>query len=184
VVWSLRGSDVNRGVDGGQHAAEGLWQLTIDKQIADLRQMPHADHCIATELGDVGDQENPPGVRDDGACDQDFAIIEVEQGTIGIDPGSADDLDALSVTDLTNLAFEGRRPIIRNLEYIRVHLPGFERAYLLETAPQTGVRQTRLLTGAYIMTKDDVTEGRGLRGRRRSRSQLLHAVQNLVAHSC
>ena len=35
-------------------------------------------------------------------------------------------------------------------------MPGFERAYFVDFAPQTGVRQTRLLRGEYVVTKQDV----------------------------
>jgi 2-polyprenyl-6-methoxyphenol hydroxylase-like FAD-dependent oxidoreductase len=69
-------------------------------------------------------------------------------------------VDALSVEDLTRAEIESRRRILRYLTYVRARLPGFEGAYLLETAPQIGVRQTRLLDGEYRVTKEDVLGGR------------------------
>ena len=44
------------------------------------------------------------------------------------------------------------------LEFAREHIPGFERAYVVDFAPQTGVRQTRLLEGEYVVTKRDVMD--------------------------
>ena len=41
---------------------------------------------------------------------------------------------------------------------MRAKLPGFEDCYVVDVAPQTGVRQTRLLEGEYVMTKEDVTQ--------------------------
>lgn len=70
------------------------------------------------------------------------------------------DVDGLSVEDLTRLAIEGRRRIVRNLDYVRTNLPGFENAYLVDTASQADVRQTRLLVGEYVVTKEDVAQGR------------------------
>ena len=35
-------------------------------------------------------------------------------------------------------------------------VPGFEHAYLLEIAPQVGIRETRRLVGDYVLTADDV----------------------------
>ena len=35
-------------------------------------------------------------------------------------------------------------------------MPGFENSYLLETAPQIGIRETRRIVGEYVLTKDDV----------------------------
>ena len=37
-------------------------------------------------------------------------------------------------------------------------MPGFERCYLVDMAPQTGVRQTRLLEGEHVMSKEDVMQ--------------------------
>ena len=44
------------------------------------------------------------------------------------------------------------------LEYAQAHIPGFERACFVDFAPRTGVRQTRLLEGEYVVTKRDVTD--------------------------
>ena len=37
-------------------------------------------------------------------------------------------------------------------------MPGFENCFVVDVAPQLGVRQTRLLEGEYVVTKDDVME--------------------------
>jgi len=42
----------------------------------------------------------------------------------------------------------------------RKNLPGFERAQLSGHRPHAGVRQTRLLRGEYVLTKNDVLERR------------------------
>ena len=44
------------------------------------------------------------------------------------------------------------------LEFARENFPGFARAYFVDFAPQTGVRQTRLLDGDYVVTKRDVMD--------------------------
>jgi 2-polyprenyl-6-methoxyphenol hydroxylase-like FAD-dependent oxidoreductase len=69
-------------------------------------------------------------------------------------------LNALSVEDQTYVEHEARRRIFAALDFARKNLPGFERAQLVDTAPQLGVRQTRLLRGEYILTKQDVMERR------------------------
>ncbi|MFS4091049.1 FAD-dependent oxidoreductase [Streptomyces sp. AF1A] len=68
--------------------------------------------------------------------------------------------DGTSVEDLTRAEFEARRRINEVVEYVRAHYPGFEKAYLLDVAEQMGVRQTRLLQGEYVVTKDDVMQRR------------------------
>ena len=64
--------------------------------------------------------------------------------------------DGMKVADLTAAEFEGRRRMQALLEFARENMPGFERAYFVDFAPQTGVRQTRLLEGEYVVTRQDV----------------------------
>ncbi len=68
--------------------------------------------------------------------------------------------DTTSVEDLTRAEFEARRQIQQTYEFARANIPGFENAYLLDHAPQMGVRQGRLLRGEYIVTQEDVRERR------------------------
>ena len=65
-------------------------------------------------------------------------------------------LDGLKVEDLTAMEFEGRKRIHATVDYVRAHSPGFANCYVIDVAPQTGVRQTRLLEGEYVVTKEDV----------------------------
>lgn len=69
-------------------------------------------------------------------------------------------LDGLSVGDLTKAEIEGRRRMAHLVDYARASLPGFENAYVVDFAPQTGVRQTRQLEGRYVVTKDDIVRRR------------------------
>jgi hypothetical protein len=69
-------------------------------------------------------------------------------------------LDGLKVEDLSGVEIEGRRRFTKVLAFARAHLPGFHNAYILDAAPQVGVRQTRLLDGEYVVTKDDILECR------------------------
>lgn len=68
--------------------------------------------------------------------------------------------DALSSQDLTAAEVESRRRIMRYLEFARRHVPGWENAFLLETSPEMGVRQTRVLKGEYVVTKQDIVGAR------------------------
>lgn len=67
-------------------------------------------------------------------------------------------LDATRVEDLTRAEVEGRKAVHRTVDFIRTRLPGFANCFVVDMAPQTGVRQTRLLDGEYVMTKDDVVQ--------------------------
>jgi hypothetical protein len=66
--------------------------------------------------------------------------------------------DGLDVTELSMLELKHRRAIWNNLEKARSK-PGAEESFLLETAPQMGVRLTRLLAGVNKLTMQQVKAG-------------------------
>src|SRR3954465_1597577 len=66
--------------------------------------------------------------------------------------------DGLKVEDLTRADFEGRKRIYALVDFVREKMPGFANCFVAAVAPQLGIRQTRLLEGEYVVTKDDVME--------------------------
>ncbi|KAB8193778.1 FAD-dependent oxidoreductase [Nonomuraea phyllanthi] len=68
--------------------------------------------------------------------------------------------DGADPESLTQAEFEARARIATAVDEIKQSLPGFENCYLLDVAEQMGVRQTRLLRGEYVVTKDDITSRR------------------------
>ena len=69
-------------------------------------------------------------------------------------------VDATDAEELSAAELEGRRQVRDFFRFLRQDVPGFEHAYLLEIAPQVGVRETRRIVGHYQVTGDDVIEGR------------------------
>ena len=67
-------------------------------------------------------------------------------------------LDGLDPEALTWVETEGREAIRRTIEELRARVPGFERAWLVDTASQVGVRRARRLTGRYVLTEEDVSQ--------------------------
>lgn len=67
-------------------------------------------------------------------------------------------LDGLSIEDITKADFLGRKRIYALVEFVRAKMPGFANAVVVDVAPQLGVRQTRLLEGDYVVTKEDVMD--------------------------
>jgi hypothetical protein len=66
--------------------------------------------------------------------------------------------DGLDVAELSGLELKHRRALWNNLERAR-QKPGAEQAYLAETAPQMGVRLTRLLNGVKKLTLQEMKSG-------------------------
>ncbi len=68
--------------------------------------------------------------------------------------GSA--VDGTDAVALSRAEVEGRRQAVDYLRFLRARVPGFERAYLLEIAPQVGIRETRRLLGEHVLSGDEV----------------------------
>jgi ribulose 1,5-bisphosphate synthetase/thiazole synthase len=69
-------------------------------------------------------------------------------------------LDGTDVRDLTTGEIDGRRQVASLMRFFRKWLPGFEGAVLLDTAAVVGVRETRRIVGDYVLTAEDLAEGR------------------------
>ena len=69
------------------------------------------------------------------------------------------DVDGLDVLALTHCELSHRRFIWNSVQRIR-QSPGYEQVYLMETAPQLGVRISRLLDGLHQLSMKDVTAKR------------------------
>jgi hypothetical protein len=65
----------------------------------------------------------------------------------------------LEVADLTRVEFESRRRMLAHLDWFRRNAPGFERAWLLLSAPQIGVRHTGRVIGRHKMVAEDWKQG-------------------------
>jgi hypothetical protein len=65
----------------------------------------------------------------------------------------------LDLGDLTQVEFESRRRMVAHLDWFRRHAPGFERAWILLSAPQIGVRHTGRVVGRRRMVAQDWKRG-------------------------
>ena len=65
-------------------------------------------------------------------------------------------VDGTDAEQLSAAELEGRRQIVDFFGFLRESVPGFESAYVLEIAPQVGIRETRRIVGDYQLTEDDV----------------------------
>jgi len=68
--------------------------------------------------------------------------------------GSA--LDGTKADELSAGEVEGRRQAAAFFEFLKREAPGFKNAYIVDTPPQIGIRETRRVTGHYQLTRDDV----------------------------
>lgn len=66
---------------------------------------------------------------------------------------------ALNVDDMAEVEIRSRRFMVSHCEFFRRHAPGFEQAFLMESASQLGVRHTRRLVGVDRIERGDWGRG-------------------------
>ncbi len=69
-------------------------------------------------------------------------------------------VDCTDVRDLTFAEIESRRQITIAWKFIKKYMPGFEKAYVTKICPELRIRETRRITGDYMLTSDDVVQAR------------------------
>src|SRR5262245_49714516 len=64
------------------------------------------------------------------------------------------------VWDLSYAEWMSRRQMRQIAEFLRRYVPGFEKAYVMQSGVNVGVRETRRIIGDYQLTADDVLSAR------------------------
>jgi len=69
-------------------------------------------------------------------------------------------IDASDASDLSRAEVDTRIMVWRFTQFLRRHVPGFEKSCLVGTRAGPGIRETRRIVGEYTLTYDDVLEAR------------------------
>jgi hypothetical protein len=67
-------------------------------------------------------------------------------------------IDGTDVDELTRGELAGRQQALDAFTFIRDRTPGFGGSYIVDIAPQIGIRETRRIIGPYQLTEDDVLD--------------------------
>ncbi|WP_146341337.1 FAD-dependent oxidoreductase [Nesterenkonia sp. NBAIMH1] len=67
-------------------------------------------------------------------------------------------VDGTDVRQLTHGEIQGRQQVKDAFAFIQERTPGFEDSYIVDIAPQIGIRETRRIVGPYQLTEADVLE--------------------------
>lgn len=65
-------------------------------------------------------------------------------------------VDGTDVWQLTHGEIQGRRQVWETFDFIKAVTPGFENSYVVDIAPQIGIRETRRIIGPYQLTEEDI----------------------------
>jgi hypothetical protein len=64
------------------------------------------------------------------------------------------------VEDLTHAEKSARKQVYSLTETLRKYVPGFEDCFILASSSVIGVRESRKIIGEYVLTREDIVEGR------------------------
>ena len=65
-------------------------------------------------------------------------------------------VNGIDARELSYGEVEGRRQCWDVFQFIKENTPGFEQSYIVEIAPQIGIRETRRIKGEYTLTDGDI----------------------------
>lgn len=85
---------------------------------------------------------------------------EPEAGVYRVNVTRVLGIDGTKSEDLTRAEIEGRKQVFQLLDFLRKYCPGLENVILLEVASRIGIRETRHIIGDYILSGEDVLNGR------------------------
>ena len=87
----------------------------VGKEGVNLTDVAEPDHCTTLEFALVRNQKDLSGVFDNGLSDPNLMIVKVEQGSIRVDAGNADDAEInLELADKIDGCFAGNAAITRS----------------------------------------------------------------------
>ncbi|MBD2868915.1 FAD-dependent oxidoreductase [Paenibacillus arenilitoris] len=119
------------------------------KESGDSGQIPKAVQA-AQAAGDL-----PEGRKEVSG----FAWIS--ESLVGVNFGHVFGVDGTKAEDLTRGAIEGRKGVQTQIAFLRKYVPGFEKAHLVSTGEQLGIRETRRIVGDYVLVQEDFLDMRG-----------------------
>jgi Dehydrogenases (flavoproteins) len=84
----------------------------------------------------------------------------VTPGERRVNTTQSNGINATDVKDLVKAEVELRNQMHQLVQFLRKYVPGYENCRIISSANTLGVRETRRFIGEYILTDDDVTNGR------------------------
>ena len=89
-----------------------------------------------------------------------FISVQLAQkGTMMINTTRITDVDGTDGRSISRAMMQGRREVLRLMELMRRHFPGFAEARIKLVAPALGVRETRRIVGDFVLAVEDLVEG-------------------------
>lgn len=93
------------------------------------------------------------------ARDRILLFTTLREGEVIVNTTRVSKKSGINSLELTQAEMEGREQMFSLATFFKHYVPGFKQSYLLQSASQIGVRETRRIIGEYRLSKDDVVCG-------------------------
>lgn len=80
-------------------------------------------------------------------------------GQFSVNSTRLQNIDGTDAKALTYAEIVLRKQVIQLYDFIKKHIGGFKTSYIIDTATQVGVRETRHIVGDYVLTEQDILSG-------------------------
>ncbi len=84
----------------------------------------------------------------------------IKRNEVNVNITRAECVDGTDAWALSSAEIACRKQVPEIVRFLKENVPGFENAFLFDTAPQIGVRETRRVIGEYVLNEKDVSQGR------------------------
>lgn len=85
-----------------------------------------------------------------------FEGIDVAHGVVTVNNSRVYGVDGTNAWDISRADAECRRQNAQLLKVIRKYIPGFESAFVMDSSPTVGVRETRRVRGRYVLDQPEL----------------------------
>lgn len=138
------------------------FKFASDVDLENFEKIPYSMNCLAhfdAWKEAIRQGKIPSGIVIEQAW---FATsgADIQRREINVNITRVADVDGTNGWDLSRAEIEARKQVIPIVEFLKQYFPGFESSYLVNTAPQIGVRDTRRIIGEYMLTKEDILRGK------------------------
>lgn len=85
-----------------------------------------------------------------------FEGIDVARGIVTVNNSRVYNVDGTNAWDISRADTQARLQNRQLKAVIRKYIPGFENAYVIDSSPTVGVRETRRVRGPYVLPQEDL----------------------------
>jgi hypothetical protein len=150
-----------------------LGGVDLDKVIEYCRSQPKeyftADpnfHIISPEKGlvrlsgffHIAEKARAAGELPDEVHYLRFEGIDVARGIVTVNNSRVYGVDGTNAWDISRADTQARLQNRQLRAVIRKYIPGFENAYVIDSSPTVGVRETRRVRGPYVLPQEDLLQ--------------------------